>query len=96
MNIDKKVADTKQQIISNSPTTFSDIVHVATRSDDMVFLQFLSDTPNALVENFRTMMQKGQLKKLIDIVSKSIDYYPIKATSTKAKVPNTIKKIKSS
>lgn len=88
---------TKKRILSNTPTCFSDIVHVGARTDDMIFLQFFSDTPDALVENFKTMIQKAQLTKLMDIIANSIDYYPVKQqVTTNLKTPMLTKKTSAS
>lgn len=78
---------TRPLIQSNTPTSFTDNVHIASRNDGIVFLQFISDTPAVLMENFRTTMTKAAVVRLIDTLSQVIDHYPIKK--------NTLMKTKS-
>lgn len=64
---------------SNSPTVFSDIVNIGTRStDDVILIQFMSHLPDLLLENFRTMMTKEDAKNLVDNLTEMLNYYPVK------------------
>lgn len=86
MDIEKKQGKPNKQIIpSQTITAFSDIAQIATRNDDMVFMQFFSDTPETIIENFRTMMPKNYAIKFIDILAKSLDYYPTKKVNPEVK-----------
>lgn len=84
MDKEKKQGKPNKQIIgSQTITAFSDVVQVAVRNDDMVFMQFFSDTPETIIENFRTMMPKKHAIKFIDILAQSLDHYPIKNNKSK-------------
>ena len=63
---------------SASPTLFSDGANIACRSDGGVLLEFVSSTPDRIVENFRTVMGKEEIINFIDSLSSALDYYPIK------------------
>jgi hypothetical protein len=84
MDNEKKQSKPKKQMItSQTITAFSDIAQIAVRNDDMVFMQFFSDTPETIIENFRTMMPKKHAIKLIDILAVALDYYPSKGVDPK-------------
>lgn len=86
MNNEKKLSKPNKQIItSQAVTAFSDVAQIAVRNDDMVFMQFFSDTPETIIENFRTMMPKNHVIKFIDILAQALDYYPAKAVDQKVK-----------
>ena len=86
MNNEKKQSKLNKQIItSQTITAFSDVAQIAVRNDDIVFMQFFSDTPETIIENFRTMMPKNHAIKFIDILARSLDYYPVKEVDLKVK-----------
>lgn len=95
MDIEKKQSKPNKPIItSQTITAFSDVAQIAIRNDDMVFMQFFSDTPETITENFRTVMPKKHVIKFIDILAKALDYYPakevnpeVKTNSKKTRIP---------
>ena len=76
-NINTAVA-ARPLIQSNTTTTFTDNIHIATRTDGIIFIQFMADTPTALMENFRTMMTQGAAVQFLNALSQAVDYYPVK------------------
>jgi hypothetical protein len=73
----------KAFIQSTAATAFTDNIKVAVRMDGIVFLQFVSETPDITVENFRTMMTKDSIKAFIDVLVKATDHYPVKPKTLK-------------
>lgn len=72
--------------VNAAPTSYSDRVSIATRTDGQVFLQFIFEMPDAsYMENFRTMIGKDTAVNLIDILSKATGHYPSKPSEPKAK-----------
>jgi hypothetical protein len=96
MTVDQTQPDQmKVRVMSQTTTAFSDIAQVAIRNDDIVYLQFFSDTPDAIIENFRTMMTKNNATKLLDILATTLDYYPVKAVELKPVISKKSKIVKS-
>lgn len=62
--------------LSNTPTAFTDGVNIACRIDGCVLLQFISETPSVVIENFRTIMNKDNAIQLIDNLAKALSHYP--------------------
>jgi hypothetical protein len=65
-------------LLLNAPTAFTDGVNIACRTDGGILLQFISTTPDAIHENFRTIMTKEGAIEFIDDLADSLDHYPIK------------------
>lgn len=64
--------------LSQTPTMFTDGMNIATRMDGSILLQFISGTPDRLIENCRTIITKESAVNLLDNLSKAIDHYPVK------------------
>jgi len=73
----------KETIYSQSPTTVTDGVKVAHRSDGSFLIQFLSDIPEHFIEQHRTVMSHEGVTKLIDVLTMLANYYPDKPKNNK-------------
>ncbi len=60
------------------PTSISDIVKIAPRKDGTILLQFLSETPDFLFENHRTLIMQDIAIQLVDLLSDATNYHPEK------------------
>jgi hypothetical protein len=69
---------TMKMQLSQTPTMFTDGMNIATRMDGSILLQFISGTPDRLIENCRTIITKDSAINLLDNLSKAIDHYPVK------------------
>lgn len=65
-------------IYSHLPTSFTDGVNIGSRMDGSILLQSISATPDCLIENFRTVMNKKEAVDLINNLAMVLDYYPVK------------------
>ncbi len=65
--------------LSDLPTMHTDGVNIGLRSDDTLLLQFLSDTPDGLIENVRTIMTKEAAISLLDSLANILGHFPVKA-----------------
>jgi len=65
-------------ILSNLPTMHTDGVNIACRIDGCILLQLVSDTPDGLIENIRTVMTRDSALELINNLAISLDYFPVK------------------
>lgn len=79
----EEVAKAKEVFASQTPTSYSDIVRTSMRGDRSVMMQFLSDTPEFLMENHRTVINPNLVNKLIDNLCLITDYYPVKMKEVK-------------
>ena len=68
-------------MFSNTPTTHTDGVNVAFRDDGNVYMQLVSEMPDALIENHRTMMTARAAKNLVEIMCAGLNYWPEKPSS---------------
>jgi hypothetical protein len=68
---------------ANSPTSYTDGFNLAVDKDGMVLMQFVSVTPDAVIENHRTIMSKTKVTKLIDSLCSIVDHYPKKPIEIK-------------
>jgi hypothetical protein len=78
--------------LSQTPTVFTDGINIATRMDGCILLQFISGTPDRLVENFRTIMTKEGATNLLDNLAKALDHFPIKEAGPDVTAKSKIKK----
>lgn len=80
--------------LSQTATAFTDGINIATRMDGCVLLQFISGTPDRIIENFRTIMTKEGATNLLDNLSKALNHYPTKeaepARKTKVKANKSV------
>jgi hypothetical protein len=71
------VAEKKRKTTySNQPTSFSDGVNIAGRSDEGILLQFVSETPDSLIENHRTVMARDGAIELLKNLCYVLKYFP--------------------
>jgi len=77
---------------SNTPTAFTDGVNIACRVDGSLLLQFISQTPDVWIENFRTVMGKEEIIELINDLASAVDYYPVKKEKPQKKRKASAKK----
>jgi hypothetical protein len=80
----KKIKDIEIKPSGNT-ISFSDRFHIATRSDGLLYIQFLCETPASLNENFSTMIPKESVQTLIDVLAKATDHYPVKPVEKEPK-----------
>lgn len=73
-----------KKIPSTLPTAFIDQIHIAVRADDMVLVQFFTDLPGLLAEDFRAMMKTDTAKNMIEGLAAALNYYPEKKREQKA------------
>lgn len=63
-------------IDTSLPSLFVDDLRISIRSDDLVIVNFFSDTPEGKFEQTRIVTQKERLKMFIETLCKYTDYYP--------------------
>lgn len=64
--------------LDNLTTLYVDGVEVNRRNDGMHFIRFLADLPEGTFEQFRIIIDKERLRKIIDAMCENSDYYPTK------------------
>jgi len=74
----EKSKDKPETMHSNTPTSYTDMVNIGVASDGFVLMRFLSVIPDLIIENHRTILKPDVAKSLINILCKSIGYYPRK------------------
>lgn len=55
-----------------------DNINIGMRVDNITFIRFLTNLPEGIAEQVQIMTSKEHLKKFIDILCSSINYYPAK------------------
>lgn len=78
--------------LSQTPTMFTDGMNIATRMDGSILLQFISGTPDRLIENCRSIITKETAINLLDNLAKAIDHYPVKEIDKPKKGKSSTKK----
>lgn len=73
-----------KKIPSTLPTAFADQIHIAVRADDMVLVQFFTDLPGVLAEDFRVMLKTDTAKNMLEGLATALNHYPEKKTEQKA------------
>ncbi len=68
--------DTTIHINTSLPNLYVDDVRISIRNDDLVTINFISDTPEGRFEQTRVMTHKNRLKSFIDVMCRHTDYYP--------------------
>ena len=59
-----------------------DNINIGIREDNISFIRFLTNLPEGMVEQTQIMTSKEHLKKFIDALCSSVNYYPIKKENT--------------
>ena len=77
----------KQILIKPESTSLTDLFRVSKRSDSSILIQFMSDLPDMMVENHRTVTSGGGAKKLIDVLCTLTSHYPVKPKKKTHKIP---------
>ena len=55
-----------------------DNINIGTREDNIIFIRFLTNLPEGMAEQVQIMTNKEHLKKFIDGLCSSVNYYPTK------------------
>jgi len=81
----RKVAAQSQEVHLNHdlPTLYVDNCAVSHRGDGMNYLSFATNTPNTpvrVVEQARLIVDDDSLKEILDVMCRSVDYFPEKPT----------------
>jgi len=68
----------QKEIVYNSglSTLYADSLQFSSRSDDIMFLRFLTHTPEGLSEQARIIIPKRNLQGMLDILCNSLKYQP--------------------
>lgn len=61
---------------NNLSTIYADSLQFNFRSDDIIFLRFLTQAPEGLVEQARIIVPKNNLLKMIEVMCNSLKYQP--------------------
>ena len=59
-----------------------DNMNIGMREDNIGLIRFLTHLPEGMVEQIQIMTSKEHLKKFIDALCSSVNYYPIKKENT--------------
>jgi len=78
-------------VYSNTPTSATDVINISEAADGTILLQLLSFTPDAVIENHRTVLSHTFISDFLDNLCDAADYYPRKPRKKK---PTSKKKIK--
>ena len=78
MSDNKKKKTLKLRLNENLPTVFVDNLVIATRSDGLNFLRFATALPEGLKEEARMLIPTESLKRMLDVLCKQCDYFPVK------------------
>jgi len=73
---DSPPKDTTLNINTSLPNLYVDDVRISIRNDDLVTINFFSDTPEGKFEQTRVITQKNRLKVFVDAMCKHTGYYP--------------------
>jgi hypothetical protein len=78
-------------VINNTslPNNIIDNVSFSRRQDGLCLLRFYTNLPEGRFEQFRAFFQEQNLKEILDLLSKMLDYYPEKKKSKKIKSADT-------
>jgi hypothetical protein len=59
-------------------TNWIDTFNIGVRNDNLLLIRFLTNLPEGIFEQSRILTSKENLKKFVDLVCSSLDYYPTK------------------
>lgn len=59
-----------------------DNINIGMREDNITFIRFLTNLPEGMAEQVQIMTSKEHLKKFIDVLCSSVNYYPTKKESS--------------
>lgn len=65
-------------IISNTPTSSTDYIHLALSRHGSLFMQLVSVLPDHNIENHRTVISREFIEPFIDMICELTEYYPEK------------------
>ena len=80
---EKQKKDDILNINTSLPNLFVDDIRVSIRNDNIVTVNFFSDTPEGKFEQTRVVTKKERLKVFIDAVCKHTGYYPTQPVEEK-------------
>jgi hypothetical protein len=73
---DSPPKDTTLNINTSLPNLYVDDVRICIRNDDLVTINFISDTPEGKFEQTRVITHKNRLNIFVDAMCKHTGYYP--------------------
>ena len=79
-------------VVNQGPTSFSDLVRIALRSDETILLAFISVVPEVHIENHRTVLTKKATTSMVDNLCKMLNYYPEKPVEIEKKAAKELPK----
>ena len=68
--------DTTVNINTGLPNLYVDDIRISVRNDDLVTINFISDTPEGKFEQTRVITHKNRLHAFVDAMCKHTGYYP--------------------
>lgn len=76
-----KTEDTTIEVHGNKnmPTCWADYFNIGVRADGMVLLRFFATLPEGVFEQARVITGQDHVKKILDTICSSLDYYPKKS-----------------
>ena len=60
------------------PTVLIDNLTITTRTDDLYFVRLSTSLPEGVNEQFRMMVPKESIRRMLDVLCKHCDYFPSK------------------
>ena len=82
MSDNKKKKIPEIPINETLPTVFVDNLMISARSDGLNYLRFSTALPEGLKEEARMMVPMENLKRMIDVLCKQCNYFPVKPKPT--------------
>lgn len=61
---------------TQTPTSMTDTIKIGVRTNESILLQFLSDTPDFLFENHRTIIHREIAIQLVNLLCNATNHYP--------------------
>lgn len=78
MSDNKKKKITEIRLNETLPTVFVDNLVIATRSDGLNLVRFTTSLPEGLKEEARMLIPMENLKRMLDVLCKQCNYFPVK------------------
>ena len=84
-DIKPELEEAPEVILSNSPTSMTDYVKLASADDGTLLMQLVSSIPDHFVENHRTVISGHFVETFVDMLCEISDYYPKRPRKKPAK-----------
>ncbi len=75
---DQNIMQPKLNTNPTLPNLWVDSLNVASREDNICVLRFFTSLPEGFFEQVRVMTDKQKLKKFVDALCNTLNYYPTK------------------